>query len=84
MHPGTPKLSLVDGFALSGLTYEELWLQQVSVGGVAGRLECEAYVLGLLMPDAHQYNVIAHTLNECLLEQGRPSSVGYWEAVRAS
>lgn len=82
MHSSTPKLSLVDGLALSGLSYEELWLHQISVGGVAGRLETEAYVLGLLAPDAHQHNVIAHALNECLIEQGRSSSVGYWDTVR--
>ncbi len=46
------KLSLFDGFHLSGLTPAELWLSCYSVSGNASELEVEAYTLGLLRPDA--------------------------------
>jgi len=82
MYPSTPDLSLADGLAASGLSHEELWLRQISVGGVAGRLETEAYVLGVLVPDLHQHNVIAHALNEHLRERGEPCSVGYRDTVK--
>ncbi len=58
------KLSLFDGLQLSGMTPGELWLGYYSVGGNASELEVEAYVLGLLRPDAYQHNLIAQAINE--------------------
>lgn len=71
-------LSLVRGMAASGLTYQDLWLRYVSVGGSAGALEVEAYVLGLLQPGPHQHDLIAQALNECYLDRGQDHPVGYW------
>ncbi|MEO7260426.1 MAG: hypothetical protein ABI047_04090 [Jatrophihabitantaceae bacterium] len=80
-HPVGTDLSLQDGLDLSGMSVEELWLRQVSVGGSAGSLETEAYVLGLLIPDPHQYDVLAQALNEHFLELGQDHPVGYWDAT---
>jgi hypothetical protein len=56
---------------LSGLSYKQLWLLQVAVGGDASRLEVEAYVLGLLRMDAHEYDVLVQSLNEHLITSGQ-------------
>ena len=79
--PAGPQLSLEDGLDLSGMSVNELWLRQVSVGGTAGSLETEAYVLGLLTADPHQYDVLAQALNEHFLELGQEQPVGYWDAA---
>lgn len=73
-------LSLRDGVDLAGLSFDELWLRQVALGGTAGSLEVEAYVLGLLDIDPYQHNLIAHALNEYFFEQGEDHPVGYRSA----
>jgi hypothetical protein len=77
----SPDLSLEDGLDLSGMSFNELWLRQVSVGGAAGSLETEAYLLGLLVPDPHQYDILAQALNEHFVELGQDHPVGYWDAT---
>jgi len=64
----------------SGLSYQELWLRQVAVGGDADGIELEAYVLGLLRLDPHQHNLIAQALNEHFLDQGQdhPTPYSQW------
>lgn len=79
--PGGPGLSLQDGMDLSGMSVNELWLRQVSVGGTAGSLETEAYVFGLLTADPYQHDVLAQALNEHFLDLGQAYPVGYWEAT---
>jgi len=79
--PIGPGLSLQDGLEASGMSMNELWLRQVSVGGSAGSLETEAYLLGLLVPDPHQYDVLAQALNEHFVELGQDHPVAYWDAV---
>ena len=76
-----PDLSLADGLSLSGMSMDELWLRQVSVGGTAGSLETEAYLLGLLTPDPYQYDLLAQALNEHFVERGQDHPVGYWDAI---
>jgi hypothetical protein len=74
-------LGLAEGMALSRLTFEDLWLLQVSVGGTAGQLEVEAYVLGMLNPDEHSHDVIAQAMNEHFLDEGQAYPVSYWSAT---
>lgn len=74
-------LDLAEGMALSMLTFDELWLRQVSVGGTAGTLEVEAYVLGVLRPDRHSHDVIAQALNEHFLDLGAVYPVDYWSTT---
>jgi hypothetical protein len=71
-------LDLAEGLALSGLSFNELWLRQVSVGGIAGALEVEAYVLGVLHADRHSHDVIAQALNEHFLDVGQGYPINYW------
>lgn len=76
-----PGMSLQDGMRLSGMSYPELWLRHISVSGTVGELELEAYVLGLLVPDNFQHNLIAQALNEYFLEVGQDHPVAYRDAA---
>jgi hypothetical protein len=73
-----PGLSLEEGLSLTGMTVDELWLRQLTLGGNASPLEVEAYVLGLLVADPYQHNLLAQALNEWALEHGGDHPVGYW------
>lgn len=70
-------LSLEAGMARSGMRFDELWLRQLGLGGNAGLLEVEAYVLGLLEIDRYQHDLLAQALNECFLERGENHPVAY-------
>ena len=70
-------ISLQAGLQLSGMTFPELWLRYIAVSGTIGELELEAYVLGLLVLDDYQHNLIAQALNEHFLEQGQDHPVAY-------
>ncbi len=77
MSPDRP-LSLEEGLSRSGLSVEQLWLGYAALGGDAGELEVEAYVLGLLSADPYQHDVIAQALNESFIDRGLDHPVGYW------
>jgi hypothetical protein len=78
-----PELSLQEGFTRSGMTFTELWIRQLGVGGTAGRLEVEAYVLGLLESDPFQHDLLAQAINEHFIERGRDHPVGYRSVLPA-
>ncbi len=77
-------ISLLEGMTKSGMTYDELWLRHIAVSGTASKMEVEAYVLGLLVPDAHQHNLIAQAMNEFFLDIGEDHPVGYQEVASNS
>ena len=76
-------MSLEAGMRLSGMNYSELWLRHIAVSGNIGELELEAYVLGLLVPDDYQHNLIAQALNEYFLEVDDDLPVGYRDSATA-
>ncbi|MCW2521948.1 MAG: hypothetical protein JWO63_283 [Frankiales bacterium] len=71
-------LDLNEGLTRSGMTYSELWLRQIAVGGVADELSVEAYLLGLLEPDHYMHDVLAQAINEYFLEHDVDEPVSYW------
>lgn len=71
------RLNLEQGVEQAGLSFHEVWLRQLGVGGTASELEVEAYVLGLLSPDSYQHDLIAQAINERFLEVGSDHPVGY-------
>jgi hypothetical protein len=77
--PEPGRKTLESALLHSGLTYQELWWRQVAIGGDATALELEAYLLGLLNLDAHQYDLIAQALNEHFLDLGQDHPVPYSE-----
>jgi hypothetical protein len=71
-------LSLHAGMLATQMDYHELWLRYVGVSGAAGPVEMEAFVLGLLSPDAYEHDLIAQAINEWFIDRGQNHPVGYW------
>jgi hypothetical protein len=57
----------------------ELWLAYFAIGGKADRLEFEAFFHGLMRPDALEYNVLAHAVNEAFMDRGSDERMPYAE-----
>lgn len=71
-------LSLEAGMSATEMDYQDLWLRYVGVSGAAGPLEVEAYVLGLLVPNPYEHDLIAQAVNEWFIDRGQNHPVGYW------
>jgi hypothetical protein len=56
------------GYRRAELTLEQLWLRYFALGGVAGLVEVEAYLHGLMPLTSLQRDVLAHVVNERLDE----------------
>ena len=61
----------------AGLSQPELWMRFFGLGGQSSALEVEAYLYGALEATVHDYNVLAHTLNERFAELGGDHVVAY-------
>ena len=61
----------------AGLSHGELWLRYFELGGMRTALELEAVLYGALVPDNHDHDVLAHTLNERFVELGGNHPVPY-------
>lgn len=61
------------------LTIGALWLRYFELGGMGTALELEAYLYGALQPTEHEYDVLAHTLNERFVELGGNHPIPYSE-----
>ena len=59
------------------LSVSDLWLRYFELGGMGTALELEAYLCGALMPSPHEYDVLAHTLNERFFEIGGTYPIPY-------
>ena len=68
---------LEDGRTSAGLTLPELWIRYFGLGGMSTPLELDAYLQGALLPTAHEYDVLAHAINERMVELGRNHPVPY-------
>ena len=62
-----------------GLSVADLWLRYLALGGMSSPLEVEAYLQGALNPTSHEYDVLAHALNERYVELGGNHPVPYSE-----
>ena len=56
------------GYRRAELTLEQLWLRYFALGGVAGLVEVEAYLHGMLALPPVQRDILAHAVNERLDE----------------
>jgi len=63
----------------AGLTHGELWLRYFGLGGMSSALQVEAFLYGALLPSDHDYDVVAHALNERFVELGGNHPVAYSE-----
>lgn len=59
------------------LPIHKLWLRYFALGGMSTALEIEAYLLGALVPSAHEHDMIAVALNERFMELGRCPPIPY-------
>jgi hypothetical protein len=76
-----PPVDVLDTYRQdAGLSHGELWLRYFELGGMSTGFELEAFLYGVLIPTAHDHDVIAHTLNERLVELGGTVRVAYSNA----
>ena len=59
------------------LSLDDLWLHYFTLGGGASSLEIEAFLENLHEIGGHQQDILAHALNERLLDLGEEELVGY-------
>jgi len=62
------RTGIADALQRAELTLDELWVRYFALGGVAGRLEMEAYLHGMMSLAAGQRDMLAHAVNERLAE----------------
>ena len=65
----------------AGLSHGDLWLRYFELGGMSDGLELEAFLYGVLVPSAHEHDVIAHAINERFVELGENHPVEYSKDV---
>lgn len=73
----TPAEVLETARRRSGMSLHQLWLSQALLGGAASPDEVRSFLSGQATPTAHQYDVLAHALNESFLERGLDHLVPY-------
>jgi hypothetical protein len=71
-------VTLRQGMALSQMSWPELWLRYIGVGGDGDELNLSAHVLDLLAPTKFEHDIIAQAINEHFLDHGGAYPVGYW------
>jgi hypothetical protein len=59
------------------LSFDELWMRYFALGGMSTALEVEAILFGALEPSPHDHDVIAHAINERMVELGGNHPVPY-------
>lgn len=69
MNGDATRFGLRDGLELAGLSFEELWLRYMALGGSSDLALLVAEFAGAPC-GAHEHNLIAHALNEAFLDQG--------------
>ena len=77
MNDSETGFSLSDGWDLSGLSLEELWLDYLALGGTATAAQIASYARGQQCPDAYQHNMIAQAINEHFIGRGQDHPVAY-------
>jgi hypothetical protein len=80
-----PAVDELDAFRQkAGLSQGELWLRYFELGGMSTGFDLEAFLFGMLLPSAHDHDVIAHALNERFSELGGDHPVAYLGDVHAN
>src|ERR1700689_1301867 len=75
---GYDALDVLDAYRQeAGLSHGELWLRYFELGGMSTGLELEAFLYGVLLPSAHDHDVIAHAINTRFVALGGNHPVAY-------
>jgi hypothetical protein len=64
---------------VADLSQDELWMRYFELGGMSTELQVEAFLFGALQPSSHDHDVIAHAINERMVEMGGNHPVPYAE-----
>ena len=70
------------GYRRAELTLEQLWVRYFALGGVAGLVEVEAYLHGMMSLPPLQRDILAHAVNERLDELTWRHRVPYSRSAR--
>ncbi|MGI8492085.1 MAG: hypothetical protein ACR2NJ_04885 [Acidimicrobiales bacterium] len=62
--PRQPNAALDDARQDAGLSQAALWIRYFELGGMAMPLEVEGFLFGLVVPTAHDHELLVHALNE--------------------
>jgi hypothetical protein len=68
---------LEDGRVLARITRRELWLRYLGLGGDASPAEFHDYLEDARTPNRREYNLLAHALNERLMDVGLFERLAY-------
>src|SRR5215217_596473 len=79
---GEQRRALDVGYRRAELTLEQLWLRYFALGGIAGLVEVEAYLHGLVPLPPVQRDLLAQAVNERLDELTWRHRVPYSRSVR--
>jgi hypothetical protein len=63
----------------TGLSVQQLWLDQALLGGETSAEEVGSFLSGATTPNAHQYDLLAHALNEVFVDRGLNHPIPYAE-----
>ena len=74
---GQPNSLLDQARKSAGLSHGDLFLRYFELGGMSSAFQVEAFVYDLLEPSPHDYDVLAHALNERFDELGGHHPVPY-------
>jgi hypothetical protein len=72
-HPDVLEQARID----VGLSVGDLWYRYFALGGMGTVLEVEGYLLGALVADGHDHDLLAVALNERFSELGGDHPVAY-------
>jgi hypothetical protein len=59
------------------LSFDDLWIRYLGLGGEATHDEMRGYVEGTARPSSHEHDVLAHALNERFMDMDMDSPVPY-------
>ena len=75
--PGDQFLPLGRAFALTELSFQQLYWGQLGIGGSLCPGELEAVLFGDINVDSHAHNILAQTINEALMDDRRPERAAF-------
>lgn len=70
-------LSLADGMDLAGLSYPQLWVRYMGLGGTGTEADLRRHVGAEDCESDHEHNLIAHAINEAFLDIDSDHPVAY-------
>lgn len=72
-----PSLGLADGMRLAGLSYHQLWVRYLELGGLGSMAAVRDHVESDQCPDPTEHKILAQVLNEIFVDRGHDHPVDY-------